>query len=101
MGASFESLVELARYSRTGTRDWSKESTDAFNAHTVRPPDRLMRELSSRLNGSNRLCVRLQAGGAPAPSSIAWAQMFRCELLPLRVAGRELQWAPAMRVRTR
>jgi predicted Ser/Thr protein kinase len=102
MGPGFDSMVEIARYSSTGIRDWSKEATDASNVHTVRPPERLMRELATRLNGANRLCVRLGAGGAPAPSStVAWAQMLRCELLPLRVAGRELQWAPAMRIKTR
>ena len=102
MGPTFDALVQVARYSRDGTRDWSSESFDRFNTHIVRPPLDRMEALRAAMRGSQRLCIRLRAGGAPAPSSnVAWAQMLRCELLPVRSEGRELQWAPAIRIRTR
>ena len=102
MGPTFDTLVQVARYSRDGTRDWSSESFDRFNTHIVRPPLDRMEALRAAMRGSQRLCIRLRAGGAPAPSSnVAWAQMLRCELLPVRSEGRELQWAPAIRIRTR
>jgi hypothetical protein len=101
-GPNEDSLVLLARHSQRDSTPWESETHLADNVHYVRPAKHAMEELARRMQGARGLRLRLRAGGAPAPSgSVGWAQMLRCEFLPMHPPGGRLQWAPAVRIRTR
>jgi len=101
-GPDESSLVLLARYSQRDPTPWESATHLPDNVHYVRPAREAMDELRRRLLGRESLHLRFSAGGAPAPSnSVAWAQMLRCEFLPVHPPGGRLQWAPAVRIRTR
>ncbi len=101
-GPNEDSLVLLARHSQRDSTPWESETHLADNVHYVRPAKHAMEELARRMQGARGLRLRLRAGGAPAPSgSVGWAQMLRCEFLPMHPPGGRLQWAPAARIRTR
>ncbi|MEY2785528.1 MAG: Serine/threonine-protein kinase PrkC [Planctomycetota bacterium] len=101
MGPSFTQLVEMAEYSMHAPRDWSRELNYKDNVQYMRPADSRMENLQRGLAGRSSLCIRLSAGGAPRAASVGWAQILRTEMLPLRPAGGDLRWAPAIRIRTK